>query len=88
MAAGPEPPRAIDLLLDGLAVRYTNGYVASVPLLRRALQAFAESEEDNLRWLWLTIPLTLEMWTTRRPYNSPTERWRLLATRVRSPTFR
>ena len=25
---GPEPPRAIDLLLDGLAVRFTDGYVA------------------------------------------------------------
>ena len=31
---GPEPPRAIDLLLDGLAVRLAEGYVAGQPALQ------------------------------------------------------
>ena len=34
----PQPPRAIDLLLDGLATRFTEGYSAGVPPLRRALE--------------------------------------------------
>ena len=35
----PRPPRPIDLLLDGLAMRFTDGYAAGVPPLRRALEA-------------------------------------------------
>ena len=34
----PRPPRAIDLLLDGLATRFTDGYAAGVAPLRRALE--------------------------------------------------
>ena len=34
------PPSAPDLLLDGLAMRFTDGYAAGIPLLRRALSAF------------------------------------------------
>jgi DNA-binding CsgD family transcriptional regulator len=33
------PPRALDLLLDGLVTRFTEGYPAGVAPLRRALQA-------------------------------------------------
>jgi hypothetical protein len=33
-----QPPRALDLLLDGLVTRFTDGYPASVAPLRRALQ--------------------------------------------------
>ncbi|MDX6598164.1 MAG: hypothetical protein QOE87_2051, partial [Gaiellales bacterium] len=61
---GPEPPRAIDLLLDGLAIRFTEGYVASVPPLRRAL-AFAREQEpgqEDLRWLALASPVAHEVW--------------------------
>ena len=31
----PQPPRAIDLLLDGLATRFTEGYTAAMPTLRQ-----------------------------------------------------
>ena len=40
--AAPKPPRATDLLLDGLATRFTDGYAAGVPPLRKALGAFRE----------------------------------------------
>jgi DNA-binding CsgD family transcriptional regulator/tetratricopeptide (TPR) repeat protein len=36
---GSRPPSTVDLLLDGLACRFTDGYVAAVEPLRRALQA-------------------------------------------------
>jgi hypothetical protein len=35
--AGPEPPRAVDILLDALALRFTEGYAAAAPTLTRAL---------------------------------------------------
>jgi len=49
-------PRASDLLLDGLSVLTTKGYVAGAPLLKDGVAAFRDermSEEDALRWLWL-----------------------------------
>jgi DNA-binding CsgD family transcriptional regulator len=52
----PEPLRAADLLLDGLAVLITEGYAAGVPTLKRALSAFRSeqiSRAEELRWLWL-----------------------------------
>jgi DNA-binding CsgD family transcriptional regulator len=60
---GPRPPRAIDLLLDGLATRFTEGYAASVSPLRRALDAFWLEDgpsEDDKRWLWLACPMAPE----------------------------
>ncbi len=45
-------PRAVDLLVDGLAVRFTDGYAASAPLLKRALVAAREEDahaEQDLR---------------------------------------
>ncbi|GAA3112497.1 LuxR family transcriptional regulator [Pseudonocardia yunnanensis] len=58
LAAPPpsSPPRPLDLLLDGLAMRYAEGYAAGLPMLRRALHAFRhdrEHDEENGRWLWL-----------------------------------
>src|SRR5260370_1071629 len=49
------PPRAPDLLLDGFAVHFTEGYAVAAPILRRALSAFDRetSAEVELRWLWL-----------------------------------
>jgi DNA-binding CsgD family transcriptional regulator/tetratricopeptide (TPR) repeat protein len=52
----PEPPRAVDLFLDGLATRVVDGEAAGVPLLRRALIAFRG--ETDQRWLWLVIRTT------------------------------
>jgi DNA-binding CsgD family transcriptional regulator len=77
--AGPpaqEPARAIDLLLDGLATRFTEGYAAGVPLLRKALAAFCEVEgltAADVRWLWLACRLAQDLWDD--------ELWHALASR-------
>src|SRR6185312_7370814 len=63
--SAPQPPRAIDLLLDGLATRFTEGYAAGVPQLRKALGAFGEVEEltaRDVRWLWLACRLAQDLW--------------------------
>jgi DNA-binding CsgD family transcriptional regulator len=60
----PEPQRAPDLLLDGLAVLHTEGYAAGAPMLKRALQAFRSDElssEDGLRWLWLACRTAMDL---------------------------
>jgi DNA-binding CsgD family transcriptional regulator len=61
----PGPPRAIDLLLDGLATRYTEGYAAGLAPLRRALDAFARDHspgDQGLRWLLMAWPASHEVW--------------------------
>ena len=48
-------PRAIDLLLEGLAVRFTDGYAASAPALKRALSAVRDQggrAGQDVRWPW------------------------------------
>jgi DNA-binding CsgD family transcriptional regulator len=72
----PKPPRAIDLLLDALATRFTEGYAAGVPPLRRALDAFRDVEgltAGEVRWLWLACRLAQDLWDD--------EIWDELATR-------
>jgi DNA-binding CsgD family transcriptional regulator len=74
--AAPQPPRAIDLLLDALAIRFTEGYPAAVPPLRRALDAFRNLEALtalDVRWLWLACRLAQDLWDD--------ELWYVLATR-------
>src|SRR5271163_2745047 len=58
------PPRAPDLLLDGFAVHFTEGYAAGAPILRRALSAFdgEMSAEAELRWLWLACDAAVHLW--------------------------
>jgi DNA-binding CsgD family transcriptional regulator/tetratricopeptide (TPR) repeat protein len=50
-------PRSIDLVLDGMATRFTAGPGAGAPALRRALQVFrqetVDGEDEILRWLRL-----------------------------------
>lgn len=60
----PGPARAPDLLLDGLASYYTDGYAAGVPILRRALEAFGAGMpvEEELRWLWLACVTAVHVW--------------------------
>src|SRR5262249_32344066 len=72
-AAPPAPPqpRAADLLLDALACRFTDGYVAGVPPLGRALEAV--QEEEDIRWFWLACRVASEIWDDRT--------WEELATR-------
>jgi DNA-binding CsgD family transcriptional regulator len=63
--ASPEPPRACDLLLDGLARLITDGPAAGAPILRRALGAFSADEvaaEERLRWSWLAGRAAGFMW--------------------------
>ena len=46
----------VDLLLDGLAVRFTDGYAASAPALKRALVAIRDEGErgaPSVRWPWV-----------------------------------
>ena len=55
--SAPGPPQATDLLLDGLAVRFTSGYVASAAALTRALAAIrdigARPGPRDVRWPWV-----------------------------------
>ncbi len=64
--AGRQPPRPTELLLDGLSTRYTEGYVAGVAPLRRALRAFADDadghEDDFRRWFWLPWLVAGDVW--------------------------
>jgi DNA-binding CsgD family transcriptional regulator len=74
--AAPQPPRAVDLLLDGLATRFTEGYSAGLPALRQALNAFPRAEgaaARDARWLWLACRLAQDLWDD--------ELWFVLATR-------
>jgi DNA-binding CsgD family transcriptional regulator len=63
--ASSQPPRARDLLLDGLAVLHTEGYPAGTPMLKRALRAFRSDElssEEGIRWLWLACRTAMDLW--------------------------
>jgi len=65
--AAPQPPLAgaSDLLLDGLAARFTGGYAKSAPMLRQALDAYPKndlSSEDELRWMWLAGHAAVDLW--------------------------
>jgi DNA-binding CsgD family transcriptional regulator len=63
--ASPGPPRAFDLLLDGLATRYTDGYAAGLAPLRRALDAFTRGHgpgHQGLRWMLMAWPAAHEVW--------------------------
>jgi DNA-binding CsgD family transcriptional regulator len=67
---GPQPPRPVDLLLDGVARRLSEGYVAGIHPLRRALEAV--QQEEDIRWHWLACRIASEVWDD--------ETWEELAT--------
>jgi DNA-binding CsgD family transcriptional regulator len=73
--AAPQRPRAVDLLLDALVTRFTEGYAASVTPLSRAVLAFGEPDgaAEDRRWLWLACRLAQDLWDD--------ELWHVLATR-------
>jgi DNA-binding CsgD family transcriptional regulator len=56
------PPRAIDLLLDGLVVRFTEGYAAAAPRLERALDAFRHAGLNDVGWCWLACHVAMDLW--------------------------
>ena len=63
-AVRPTAAGAMDLLLDGLAVRFTDGYAAAVPLLTEALAAFQEVTltAESMRWFWLAHIVAGNLW--------------------------
>ncbi|MEV4261137.1 AAA family ATPase [Kribbella sp. NPDC049584] len=63
-AVRPTAPGATDLLLDGLAVRFTDGYAAAVPLLTEALAAFQDVTltAESMRWFWLAHIVAGNLW--------------------------
>jgi DNA-binding CsgD family transcriptional regulator len=58
------PLRAPDLLLDGMAALFTEGYSTGLPILRRALSAFSRDvpAEDELRWLGPACIAAMQLW--------------------------
>jgi DNA-binding CsgD family transcriptional regulator len=59
----PEPPRPLDLLLDGLALLTLEGRTAGTPTLQRAANALLEiSVEDVLRWGWMATAASDAVW--------------------------
>ncbi|SOJ57255.1 Putative HTH-type transcriptional regulator [Mycobacterium simulans] len=61
---GPNPARPVDLLLDGITLRVTDGHSASVTVLRDALNLIrAEAEQsqgDIMPWFWQAFPIVQE----------------------------
>ena len=68
--AAPEPARAVDVVLDALAIRLTEGYEAAAPLLTRALELLLAEDmgsDEVGRSLWLassraTQAIAVELW--------------------------
>ena len=72
----PQPPGPSDLLLDGLAVRFTDGYAAGAPILKEALRLFAQETAlppEETRWLWFAALIALDLWDD--------DAWMVLSTR-------
>jgi len=74
--AAPRPQRASDVLLDGLAVRFTDGIRAGAPTLKLALAALLDGNgdyEEDVRWPWLACRVAADVFDD--------ETWHLLASR-------
>ena len=72
----PHPPGPSDLLLQGLAVRFTAGYAAGAPILKEALRAFGGETvlpPEEARWLWFASQIALDLWDEQA--------WTVLSTR-------
>ena len=72
----PVPHRASDMLLDGLAVRFTDGIRAGAPILKPALAALLDGNgdyEEDMRWPWLACRVAADVFDD--------ETWHLLASR-------
>jgi DNA-binding CsgD family transcriptional regulator len=66
-----DPPRAADVMLDAIALRFTHGYAAAAPALTRALELLLPLESspgEARRWLWLvgarsaSALIAVELW--------------------------
>jgi DNA-binding CsgD family transcriptional regulator len=72
----PPPQPAADLLLDGLAVRFIEGYVAGASILKRALTVLRNQEvhgDQEVRWLSLALRTAGDLFDD--------EMWHVLVTR-------
>ena len=78
-AAGPpspQPPRAVDVLLDAFVARFTDGYAAAAPLFNRAIQMLLTADVDAGQldsWLPITrskmsATLAAEVWDAQSWY--------------------
>jgi DNA-binding CsgD family transcriptional regulator len=76
-SAPPAPlPSASDMLLDALAVRLTDGYAASAPMIEEVLGVLCDEGvpvEEAMRRLLLAGVIAADLWDL--------DRWRLVATR-------
>ena len=57
--------RPLDLLLDGLAIRFARGYAAGAPVVKEALGAFRRETSlppQEARWLWLASWAAGDVW--------------------------
>src|SRR3954451_17790433 len=75
-APAPEPTRAADLLLDGLAALFTDGRAAAAPMLKRAVSAFRGDDVgmgEGVRWLWFACHMAITLWDD--------ESWEVLSNR-------
>jgi len=78
---GTGPPQTVDVLLDALPLRLTEGYAAAAPTLARALEmllALDGGTGEARRWFWLngarlSYIIAVELWDL--------ESWRALAVR-------
>jgi len=60
-----QPPRASDLLLDGLALLITEGYATGTPMLKMAVNAFRAEDSpqgEGRRWLWAASRVAGFLW--------------------------
>jgi DNA-binding CsgD family transcriptional regulator len=74
--AAPGPQRASDVLLDGLAVRFTDGISEGAPILKLALAALLDGNKDydaDMRWPLLACRVAADVLDD--------ETWHLLASR-------
>jgi len=72
-AARGAPPaelqRATDKLLDALAVRLTDGFAPSAPMIQRVLTAFSDEDvpvQESMRWLLLAGVIAADLWDLER----------------------
>jgi DNA-binding CsgD family transcriptional regulator len=76
-ASSSRPPRATDLLLDGLAALVTDGPAVGMPMLSRAVRAFRDEAvpaADALRWLPFACRMSVAVWDD--------ESWHVLSARL------
>jgi DNA-binding CsgD family transcriptional regulator len=67
---GPEPPRAVDAVLDAFALRFTQDFALVAPVYSQVLALLLTldaSQDDTDRWLWFTggtamALIAVELW--------------------------